>query len=155
FARGETARSAELFGKASEVRREDFQSCVLQGQALQKLGRAAQARTAYREGIVRGERALALNPQDRRALALVSCALYEVGDTQRALDWSARALELDENDMSTLVCAACVRAKAGLRDEALQILERVFARGWGKRDWVEQDPDYDSLRDEPRFRQLI
>jgi hypothetical protein len=27
--------------------------------------------------------------------------------------------------------------------------------GWGKRDWVEQDPDYDSLRDDLRFQQLL
>lgn len=35
------------------------------------------------------------------------------------------------------------------------MLGHVFARGWGKRDWVEHDPDYDSLRDDPRFRQLV
>lgn len=52
-----------------------------------------------------------------------------MGETQRALEWSDRALELDADDMSALVCAACVRAKAGLRDEAVQILERVFERG--------------------------
>ena len=25
----------------------------------------------------------------------------------------------------------------------------------GKRDWVEHDPDYDALRDDPRFIQLL
>ena len=34
-------------------------------------------------------------------------------------------------------------------EEALQLLERVFARGWGTRDWVDHDPDYDILRDDP------
>jgi hypothetical protein len=28
-------------------------------------------------------------------------------------------------------------------------------RGRGKRDWVEHDPDYDILRDDPRFKNLL
>jgi hypothetical protein len=44
--------------------------------------------------------------------------------------------------MSTLANAACVRAKAGQKEEAVALLERVFARGWGKRDWVEPNPSF-------------
>lgn len=53
------------------------------------------------------------------------------------------------------VDAACLRAKLRQKEEALELLERVFARGWGKRDWVEHDPDYDILRDDPRFQNLL
>ena len=38
-----------------------------------------------------------------------------------------------------------------MKDDALDLLERVFSKGWGKKDWIEADQDYDSLRAEPRF----
>jgi adenylate cyclase len=155
FAHGNAARSAELFRKAADVRREDFQSPMLLAQSLRMIGRMEEAREADREGIRRAEHILALNPSDRRALSLGSLSLFEDGQTERALEWSRRSLELDPEDMSALINSACLHAKAGLKEEALEFLERSFARGWGKRDWVEHDPDYDILRDDPRFKTLL
>ena len=57
--------------------------------------------------------------------------------------------------MGALINAACLHAKARQTEEAIGLLERVFARGWGKRDWIEHDPDYDILRDDPRFKKLL
>ena len=51
--------------------------------------------------------------------------------------------------MGALLNAACLRARLGQKGEALALLERVFAKGWGKRDWIEHDPDYEILRGEP------
>jgi adenylate cyclase len=155
FASGDIPRSAELFGKAAEVRHEDFQSLVLQAQSLRMLGRVEEERHAQREGIRRAEQTLALNPSDGRALSVGSLALFHEGRWALAIEWSQRSLELYPDDMSTLVSAACLSARAGRKDEALEYLERVFARGWGKRDWVEHDPDYDTLRDDPRFQKLL
>jgi len=155
FAHDDVERSAELFAMAAKIRHEDFQSPLLLSQSLRMLGRTEESREALREGIHRAENALVLNPRDGRALSLGSCALFPDGQEARAMEWSQRSLELYPDDMGTLVNAACLHAKAGKKEEALQLLERVFARGWGKRDWVEHDPDYDSLRDDPRFKKLL
>jgi tetratricopeptide (TPR) repeat protein len=155
FAGGDISRSAELFRKAAETRQEDFQSPLLLSQSLQMLGRVEEAQKALREGIHRAEHSLMLNPLDGRALSLGSCALFAGGQRARAMEWSQRSLELYPDDMSTLANAACVRAKAGQKEEALALLERVFARGWGKRDWVEHDPSFAILRDDPRFQKLL
>jgi len=155
FAQGKVERSAELFRKASEVRHEDFQSSTLLGQSLTMLGRIDEAIAARREGVVRAERILALNPRDGHALAMGSQALYVIGEVDRAMEWSRRSLEFYPDDMSALLNAACLRAKAGLKEEALELIENVFSRGWGKRDWVEHDPDYDCLRDDPRFQRVL
>ena len=155
FATGDIERSAELFGKAKEVRQEDFQSAMLQGQSLRMLGRTQEAQKATREGIRRAERILVLNPLDARALSLGAGALFHDGQIDRAREWSKKAIELYPEDAGVLINGACLHAKLREKEPALQLLERVFTRGWGKRDWIEHDPDYEIMRDDPRFQKLL
>jgi serine/threonine protein kinase/tetratricopeptide (TPR) repeat protein len=155
FASGDIARSADLFRRAGEVRQEDFQSVVLLAQSLRVLGRAAEADEANREAVRRVERLVELDPTDARALSLGAHALDDDGQRERALGWMTRALELHPSDLGVLVNGACLFARARRVDEALDLLERTLARGFGKRDWIEHDPDYDSLRHDPRFQAML
>jgi TolB-like protein len=155
FARGETEHSVELFRKAAEVRQEDFQSPAFQAQSLRMLRRMDEARACGREAVARAERILALNPLDGRALAVGSLALLEIGDAERADEWSRRAVDLYPDDLSALLNRACLKLRCSQHEEALDLLERFFGRGMGKRDWVEHDPDYDSVREHPRFKAMF
>jgi TolB-like protein/tetratricopeptide (TPR) repeat protein len=155
FAAGEIARSADLFRKAAAARREDFQSALLAAQSLRMLGRRDEANEVGLEGVDRAERALEINPTDTRALSLTSGLLNDLGQTERALEWSERALAIDPDDMSALINGACLRAVLGHKERALELLEKALTRRWAKRDWIENDPDYDSLRDHPRFQRLM
>lgn len=155
FARGDMQRAVELFQLASEVRPEDFQSPILLHTAARAMGLENLERDAARAGVRRAEQALVIDPNDGRALSLGAGALVEDGQTERALKWSRRVLELYPDDTSALVNVACVHARSGQAGEALDLLERVFAQGCGKRDWVENDPDYAILHKEPRFHRLL
>jgi hypothetical protein len=46
-------------------------------------------------------------------------------------------------------------ARADMKEEALECLAKTIGRGIGKRDWIENDPDYDSVRDDPRFQAML
>ncbi|HEX6201487.1 MAG TPA: protein kinase [Thermoanaerobaculia bacterium] len=155
FESGRTERSAELFRRAAEVRQEDFQAPILLAQSLRVLGRDDEADAAVREGIRRAERRLDLDPTDSRALSLGGSALADAGDAERAVAWTEKALELYPGEGSVVMNAICAYAKLGRIEPALDLLERAVEQGFGKRDWIEHDPDYDPLRGHPRFEELL
>ena len=155
FAAKKVERAAELFRRAAETRHEDYESPNLLTLSLRILGREKEGKRWAREGIARAERALMVNPNDVRCLSITACVFIDMGEPQRALDWAHRALEIDPESMTALVNGACVYARLGKKDESLALLEKVFGRGWGHRSWIEQDPDYDSLRDDLRFKKLL
>ncbi|HEU4929024.1 MAG TPA: protein kinase [Candidatus Krumholzibacteria bacterium] len=155
FAAKKIAKSAELFARAGELRPEDFQSPALLAQSLWMMGQENEARAANEEGIRRVERWLELDPHNLRALALGATALANQGQAERAFEWMDRAIATAPEDPSIYFNAACVYAKLNRKEEALACLEQTLARGFGKRDWIEQDPDYDSIRDDPRFQAML
>jgi len=154
FARGQIQESAEWFRKASESRPEDFQSMLLFAQSLRMLGKDKSQKT-IREGIIRAKKQLELNPADRRALSLTPGSQHEIGEREEALQFINKALHLYPEDPMVLINGACLFAKDGNKEKALDLLEKALGKGYGKRDWIEHDPDYDSLRNEPRFQTLF
>ncbi len=151
FAAGEFEKSIELWARAAAVRAEDFESPVLQAQAMRRLGRVEESRAINREAVRRAEKLLELDPDNGRVLSFGAGALQADGQIERALEWGQRAERLYPHDMGVVVNAACVHARCGETRKALDLLERIFSKGWGKKDWIENDADYDSLRTEPRF----
>jgi hypothetical protein len=43
----------------------------------------------------------------------------------------------------------------GESDRALDCLERGVQNGFGHREWIENDPDLNSLRELPRFQNIL
>ncbi|HYK44240.1 MAG TPA: tetratricopeptide repeat protein, partial [Parafilimonas sp.] len=154
FARGHMEQSADLFLKASEVRREDFQSILLLGQVYRVLN-SDKAEDAFIEGVKRLRKYVELNPDDIRALSFGAGALLEIGNRDEAYQWMNRALELDPRNAGVLINGSCLFAKAGDKERALDVLERAVDLGYGKKDWMENDPDYDNIRHESRFKELM
>ena len=154
FARGNIEKSAQMFLRASEVRLEDFQSLILLAQSLEIL-EDNNSREILKEGINRARKHLEINPTDRRALSLGASALMNYGQKEEAIEWITRALELYPKDQGVMFNAICMFAKDGNKEKALSLLDNAIDKGYGSKAWIEQDKDYDSLRDEPRFKALI
>jgi len=98
---------------------------------------------------------LELNPDDTRALSLGAGCLARLGDREESLQWAGRAVAIDPKDAVILYAVACVYAILGLTDEAIAYLDAAVNAGFGNFGWIENDPDMDSIRTDPRYLAIL
>ncbi|MFL5507861.1 MAG: protein kinase domain-containing protein [Gemmatimonadales bacterium] len=152
---GRVEEAVQSYREAARVRPEDFQSGFLMDGLLRKLGRDAEADAAVREAVERVRRHVDLNPDDARAFYLGAGGLVRLGLRDEAQEWARRALAIDPADPSVLYNLACFEAVCGAHERAIDLLEQAVQHGFGNREWVENDPDFDILRDSPRYQALM
>jgi adenylate cyclase len=155
FKSGDFEKSVRLFEKAESVRPEDYQSPYLASLALTKLDRRDEARRAEERALERVTRHLELNPHDARACVLHAGTLAKRGDTEGARPWIDQAMSLAPDDDAILYNAGCALSILGEGDKALDALEKAIDAGLAGGDWVPRDPDWERLRDHPRFQTLV
>jgi len=155
FAQGQFEKAAELFGQASQANPADFQALSLRGLCFRALNRKTEARETFQQTLKRIDNHLQLNPDDVRAVYMKSGAFAGLGDDAQALEWSDRALSMDPEEPSVLYNVACNYALMNEREKALDCIEKAFAKGFGHIEWMENDPDFLSIKNHPRFKRLM
>lgn len=156
FGEGEEEKAAALFQRAAEIKPDDYQSLCLLVSIYKALDRDEESRRAAREGLVRAERQLVLEPDNPRPAYLGASCLLTIGDTERAHEWTVRALAIDPDDILVQYNVACIYGRLGKIEEALDLLERSLPRTgqeWAR--WIRYDSDLDALRNHPRFQQIL
>ena len=155
FAQGQYEKAASLFAQASRTNPADYQAPSLRGLCFRALGRADEARDAFQDCIEKVEDHLQLHPDDVRAVYMGSGALVGVNETDRALEWADRALAMDPEESAVIYNVACTYALLGQTQRAIDCLQKALRQGFGHKEWMEHDPDLESLRDHARFKVLI
>jgi non-specific serine/threonine protein kinase len=155
FAQGKMEKAVELFGRASALDPADYQSLVHLGQCLRVLGRGEEETRVNEQATRLVERYVEANPEDARAFYLGALAYLQLGNRDRCLEWSRRALTIDPEESGTLYNVACIHSLLGESERALDLLEDAVRHGFGHKEWLENDPDFISLRDHPRFQGLL
>jgi TolB-like protein/Tfp pilus assembly protein PilF len=155
FAQGKMEEAVDWFKKASGLNPADYQALSHLGNVLRSLDRPEEARKANEDALRIMQHHLELYPEDARALYLGATCWLLHGDRDRSLEWLTRALAIDPEETCTLYNAACTYSLLGETDEAFELLEKAIRNGYGHKEWLENDPDFVSLRDHPRYQTLM
>ena len=147
--------AAELFGRAASVRSEDYQAKAIESNMYEALHDEARAKKAASETVELAHRAVELNPADSRAMILGASYQLILGNREEAIEWAAMAQEADPNSNGVAYNSACILAKMGEHENALDQLERAVELGSRNKAYFETDVDFESIREHPRFIALM
>ena len=156
FQQGKIARAVELLQLAAEINPADYKPHGLMIHMLRSLGRESETKAAARKTVELAERELIVNPEDPRPAIASALALLELGEKDRAKDWTTRAQAIEAEDPITLYNIACIYSHLGDAEAAFDLLERATRNGrhfW--RDWIENDSDLDGVRNHPRWAPFV
>lgn len=152
---GRVEKAIELYTKASEVNPADFQVPMFLAMAYATLGRKQDEMRVRLGALGTLERHLKLNPHDTRAIYFAAQNLYRIGEREKAVVMAEQAMQQGMNEPVVLYNVACFYTGLGEKEHAIDLLEQAVSIGWGDRAWMENDSDFESLRDEPRFQALL
>jgi adenylate cyclase len=155
FEAGDLEEAVRLLEKTHRSRPDDYQAMSLRALALHELGRADETREADQQAVDLINKYLEINPNQARAYSLGSSSLARLGEREHSRQWSEQAIALAPNDPVVLYNAAGNLAQLGEHDRALDGLERSIEAGVAVGDWIKHDPDFESLRDHPRFQAIV
>jgi adenylate cyclase len=119
------------------------------------MGKKEEGQSQYRKALRLIDERLELNPDDARACQLGATVAANLSDREKATDYARRALTINPDDPLLLYNISCMYSLLGNPNEALNCLEKAVDKGYGQKDWVEHDADLDSLRELPRFKNIL
>ena len=154
FSQGKLDQAAELLEQAAAVRPESFDALSMLSNIYRRQKRDALLKEASRKCLDAAQNHLEFYPNEVRPLLLGAIALIDFGDTNRGLEWTRRALQLDSHDPNVLYNAACAFSITGEFDEAITCLEKSVPF-CADRKWLDYDSYLDPLRGLPRFQELL
>lgn len=125
--------------------------------AYQQLGDLDSARRLGREAIRRIEQAISFDPQNAKAYSVGGPTLWFLGQHEKALEWVKHSMEIDPNDHLVQYNGACFfLCQIGEIEYGFDLLERCMPHlGRAQLDWMRRDPDFDGVRDHPRYLALV
>ena len=154
FTNGELDDAYREFQRVIELKPTFFTGYLDFAMTCERLERLTESRAARARLLDLIPTYLLQNPDDSRARVIYAVSLSEAQRPDDALKETANALELSPDDPLILYNCACVYARLGQKQRALETLKKSGTAPVNA-GWMKNDPDLASLRDEPDFINLL
>jgi adenylate cyclase len=143
--------------KAARIIETDYHSSGMLINCYKMIGDPEGSCRAAERTLARAEMTVAKEPDNGSAMSFGILALATLGQTERAKEWTERAVLLDPDNLNMhFNVACCLIVNLGEKDAALNILERLANEvNVEALNWWKIDPDLNPIRDHPRFRALM
>lgn len=144
------------FEKACELQESDFHAWALVVTCYQSLGDSAAVQRGAKMMVSQSQKALAEDPSNGAALGIAAGGLAISGEHDRAREWIERAMLLDpDNDNMRFNFACVLCCYMGDSEAALSLLSTTLMRSRNHLQAALTDPDFDCLRSDQRFKDLL
>ena len=144
------------FEKAIAIDPDSYYPAGMVIQAYEALGDAENLKAAARRLLARVEAIVAVEPDHGAALGMGVRALASLGEIERAQEWTDRAVMLDPDNARLRYNLACAMATVGAGDAAADLLDPIImTMSDGLLQWMDKDNDFDLIRNEPRFVNMM
>jgi len=158
FRQKQIEEAAGHWEKALTLEENDFGSAGMLITVYSALGKPEAAQRAAKIALERCEKILARDSNNAAALDHSPVSLAILGQRERAKQRMERALLIDPDNMTMRYNFVCALANyLGEKDAALEMLRPAFEQmgGLGLINHAKVDPDLDSIRDDPRFKEML
>ncbi len=101
------------------------------------------------------EQVVELTPEDGDAWFHLGYCLHMQGQLDKAIVAHKKAIELDGNAITATYNLACAYSLKNDAEKAISTLQDAIERGFRERSQVDNDSDFDNVRDNEKFQELI
>jgi tetratricopeptide (TPR) repeat protein len=147
YAQGDYERAASWYSRAIIAEPALADAHYRKGIALRQLGKLQEALAAL-------ERVIQLDSSNPEPLYVKGIVLQELGQHQEAVAAYSKAIALSPQWARPHLNRAAAYARLGQTEQSLTDLERAIELGPESRDAAVASPDFDSLRDNDKYRKL-
>ena len=155
FTESKLEPALELFRRVAEIKPSFYAGHLDVAQTCMSLGRQEEAEAAYHRLLDLLPNYLLQNPDDSRARLIYASMLGRAGRKDDAIREGTKALVLSPGDPVMLYNAACMYVSLGESSRAIEALRQAIEAGYTNFGWMQNDPDLNSIRDNPEFVALI